>query len=145
MDEWIWYFAYGSNMKEARLTGRDVRLQAHKIGYINNYTFRYNKIGIDDTAKGNIISREGHRVWGVFFRVPAEDYLHLHLTYEKGYRQLEVEGISNRRPVPAKSFIASPENINEALLPDKGYHETVIQGAREKKLPEDYIRKLRVL
>lgn len=143
MSDQIWYFAYGSNLKESRLRDRDVRILDHKIGYIEDYAFRYNKIGVDDTGKGNIINEEGSRVWGVFFKIPEEDYRHLHEAHEVGYRQIEVEGTSGEKRVKAKSFVALPENIDNAMTPHPEYHNIVLKGAEEKKLPEDYIRFLK--
>ena len=138
--EYIWYFAYGSNLKESRLRDRDVRVVDHKIGYIEDYTFRYNKIGVDNTGKGNIIDEEGSRVWGVFFKIPEEDYEHLHKAHEVGYRQIEVEGTSGESRVKAKSFVALPENMDDAMTPHPEYHNIVLKGAEEKKLPKEYIQ-----
>lgn len=142
MPEYVWYFAYGSNMKESRLRERKVQPSEHKIGYIDHYTFRYNKIGSDKTGKGNIVSYKKSRVWGVFFRISIQDYRHLHETYEKGYDPVDVEGTSGQESIQAKSFVALPEHVNDSMRPSSGYHEIVIAGAREKELPEEYIMTL---
>jgi len=146
MNNLIWYFAYGSNMKESRLKKRKVRIFDHHVGYIVDFSFCYNKIGADNSAKGNIIPQQGDIVWGVFFKIPEEDYLHLHKTYEIGYQQFEIEGITNHhQTIPAKSFYALPENTDNKMSPNKKYYEIVLEGAREKKLPEKYIRSLKDL
>lgn len=136
----IWYFAYGSNMKESRLHKRDVPTFDHKVGHIENYAFRYNKIGVDDTGKGNIIEKQGSKTRGVFFKIHLSDYLHLHERYEVGYRQIEIEGSSNKKLIRAKSFIALPENVEDQMIPSPEYQDIVIVGAREKGLPEEYIQ-----
>jgi len=139
MSERIWYFAYGSNMKESRLLAREVKTFRHQVGYITDYAFRYNKIGIDGTGKGNIIKERGSMVRGVFFEILLEDYRHLHEKFEKGYRQIEVKGISGQEIIRAKSFMALPENMDDKMIPSPKYHDTIIAGAREKGLPEAYI------
>lgn len=138
----IWYFAYGSNMKESRLHNRDVPTFKHKVGYIENFAFRYNKIGVDNTGNGNIIEEQGSKTRGVFFKILLKDYLHLHESYEVGYRQIKIEGSSNEKLIRANSFIARPENIDDKMIPSTKYHDTVIAGTREKGLPEKYIQSI---
>ena len=139
MDDLIWYFAYGSNMKESRLEKRDVHVHDSRTGYVKDYYFHYNKIGVDDTGKGNITPEREGVVWGVFFEISLKDYRHLHYTYEVGYREIEIEGISNGELIRAKTFTALPQKIDDAMIPSDKYHDTVITGAREKSLPEEYI------
>ena len=142
MDDLTWYFAYGSNMKESRLEERDVQVHDSRTGYVRDFYFNYNKIGVDETGKGNIIPDSESVVWGVFFEISLKDYRHLHYMYEVGYREIDIEGISNGELIQAKSFTALPQKIDEAMIPSDKYHNTVITGAREKSLPEEYINSI---
>lgn len=140
MDKHTWYFAYGSNLKKSRLRKRKVTVYDHKVGYICDYSFSYSKIGVDNSGKGNICPLPESRVWGAFYHISMEDYIHLHANYEIGYRPIDVTGFCKDETIQSKSFIASPENISRNIKPSSDYYNIVIKGANEHNLPADHIQ-----
>lgn len=135
----IWYFAYGSNIKESQLKERGINPRNYKAGYINNFYLRFNKKSTDGSGKANIERKEGEKVWGVFYRISEAEYLNLHENFEKGYNQIELSGTVQDEHCLAKTFIASSQRIDDSLMPTQKYKKIIIEGAEEKRLPKEYI------
>ena len=81
------YFAYGSNLKTARLVARVPSAAALGIGWLLDYRWRCNKRGADGSAKANIEVFPGARVPGVLFEFDATGFDTLD-GYEGGYRRM---------------------------------------------------------
>lgn len=135
----IWYFAYGSNIKESQLKERRINPTEFGLGFIENYILKFNKESTDGSGKANIEEKDGYKVWGVFYKISETDYLTLHEKFEKGYDQVHLSGISENKIINSKSFMASPNRIENSLKPTEDYINTIIKGAKEKNLPIDYI------
>ncbi len=139
----ILYFAYGSNMSVRRITKRvpsaavidTARLHGHRLGF--------RKVGNDGSAKCDVehTQQQGHVVIGVLFRLLSSDKKILDRIegLGQGYEQKHVTVLTNTgNSVKAHTYYAT--TINDSLSPYHWYKEHVLAGAREHRLPADYIR-----
>ena len=65
------YFAYGSNMNQERMQGRDIRSIDVFPGWIDGYGLRFNKRSVKDEHLGcaNIIFAPQERVQGLLYQL----------------------------------------------------------------------------
>lgn len=138
----MYYFAYGSNMSEKRLTRR---IPARKLGIaaLRGYGLFFTKPSeADGSAKCDICPADSV-VYGVLYEIDPEDKPVLDrfegLGY--GYRTEAVEVEFRGEPVEALTYIAV--NMDDSLKPFSWYRQHVINGAVENGLPSDYIEGIR--
>ncbi len=134
------YFAYGSNLKKEQMNERDVVIYKSHKGFIKNYKLEFNKKSIDGSSKANITKSEGEIVWGICFELDKEGFENLR-KFEKGYDEQEVTVYDENQEIlfTAKTFLS---NKICDKLPTKVYLDKIIEGAKQQKLPEDYIKKV---
>ena len=143
----IHIFAYGSNLRTARLKARVPSAEPIAVGHVKQRQLVFHKRSEDGSAKADArwTGVEHHRVWGVVFRIAAaekpilDEYEFLGI----GYDETEVNVIHETGVLNAWLYQARDEAIDESLLPYDWYHEFVVQGAREHRLPDDYITRLK--
>lgn len=131
----ILYFAYGSNMSTVRLQQRIA--DAHPLGaaVLKNYVFRCNKKSSSGSNKGNIAPQNGETTWGVLFELPTNQIANLD-KIEKGYKRIKVNVSIGGQAVECETYLSMEISTD---LPTKSYMDFIIEGAREHKLPQDYI------
>jgi len=131
------YFAYGSNMLVQRLQQRVCSAVDHGTAWLEDYAWCCNKLGMDGTAKANLVSQPGARVFGVLYSIHPDDWALLD-RIEGGYKRLEFDVCSTDTVHKAWGYIST-------LLTDKeaksAYLEYILQGAQEHHLPQEYIEK----
>lgn len=140
-----WYFAYGSNLNTAQMANRTsplIRREARQAR-LDGYRLAFNKKGRDGTGKANIVPDPAGTVWGVVYLMTPED-----LSKMDEYEGV-AEGHYHRKTVrvrvndgvelDAVTYVASSAFVNDSLRPNYDYLQTILKGAREHKLPEDYI------
>lgn len=141
----VWYFAYGSTMHTPILAGRGVKIISKEPGYLENYRINFNKKAIDGTAKATIVAAEGERIYGLLYKVSAQELDKLN----------NIEGASSghyvRQSLPvcstngeifmAEVYVATPKHIDAegVLKPSSRYIQTLITAALENKLDAHYI------
>jgi gamma-glutamylcyclotransferase (GGCT)/AIG2-like uncharacterized protein YtfP len=136
------YFAYGSNMKTARLRERLPSVRALGIARLEERRLLVKKRGADGTAKANLVPSRGGVVWGVLFEIATRDWSRLD-RHEQGY-------------VRTRVLVQSPSDYTcEAItyvsnrpidaVPFDWYRALLIEGAREHGLPDDYVARLEAL
>ncbi|MDQ3749528.1 MAG: gamma-glutamylcyclotransferase [Acidobacteriota bacterium] len=118
---------------------RKVSYNSHK-GFIKNYKLEFNKKSIDGSGKANITESECEIVWGVCYELDVAGFENLR-NHEKGYEELEiiVHDENQENLFSAKTFIS---NKTCDKLPTKDYLNKIIEGAKQHKLPEEYIKKI---
>ncbi len=138
------YFAYGSNMAEARLQRRIpsasrigvARLFGHQLTFHNASTK-------DGSAKCDALRTENpaQLIFGVLYRMdPAEkDILDRYEGLGVEYRD-EVVPVVFEDGEQNEALIYYATNIEPTLYPYHWYKEHVVRGARENGFPEGYIR-----
>ncbi len=138
------YFAYGSNMSWEELRSwcpnaefvTIARLPDHRLDF-TRYS-RRRRGGVAD-----VIPSKGDDVWGVVYDIPSDELPALD----------RKEGVPNAYQRQDVSVIVQSEERAETLTytvvqkvpterPSQAYIDLILKGAREWKLPAEYVRKL---
>jgi gamma-glutamylcyclotransferase len=134
-------FAYGSNMASsemeawcpehrflgpARLDGFKVELRRRSIRWRG--------------GAADIVAAPGESVWGALYELADGELDRLDRKEGEGfaYRQVEVELADGRRAVAYEVIDKEPREV--PCTPE--YAELVLAGARERGLPEEWVREL---
>lgn len=147
------YFAYGSNLLQQRIQLLNPSAKRYGIGKLIDYQLNFN--GFTKRWKGapaTIVPKSGSSVWGALWELDMEHMASLDEqegVTSKVYfpKQVDVElidgTVKNCRVYQLCDNAAAIDNIcdlPENQKPSKVYLKTIILGARESKLPEDYMR-----
>ncbi|ALM53098.1 gamma-glutamylcyclotransferase family protein [Halomonas huangheensis] len=139
-----WYFAYGSNMNEARVHARIGAVRRAVPGVLEGYCLSFNKASqVAGVAHANVVPCVGQRVEGALFELNAEDQI-LAMDPFEGY---PVEYNRHWLPinvdtdvVSAWVYIATAGRVADALKPAREYLDHLLAG--EAFLSSDYHRQL---
>lgn len=138
------YFAYGSNLLSARLQARTPSARVAGRAVLSRFALRWHKIGADDTGKCDVVftDRPGDFVHGVAWLIRRADLKHLDRVEElgTGYYACNVPIQLGGRRRLARTYRAIPTDPD--LKPLDWYKRFVVHGAREHKLPEQYVARL---
>ena len=140
----MYYFAYGSNMSQKRLTRR---IPAEKLGVA---TLRAHRLAFtkpseaDGSAKCDICPSENGKdmVYGVLYRID-EKHKPVLDRYEGlgyGYTSEKITVTFNGEETEAITYRAV--NRNDSLKPFEWYKEHVLRGARENEMPSHYVESI---
>lgn len=127
-----WYFAYGSNMNEARVTARIGDTQRVLAGVLRDYGLRFNKASkVPGIAHANVVSVLGECVEGALFELshpqqihdmdPFEGYPH-----EYGRELLPIH--TSEGVMEAWVYIGAQNRLAEMLKPAREYLEHLLAG-----------------
>jgi gamma-glutamylcyclotransferase (GGCT)/AIG2-like uncharacterized protein YtfP len=138
------YFAYGSNMSQARMRYRVPRRQFHGVARLAGFRLRFHKRSTDGSAKCNVVPTKvgTDNVFGVVFEIPMEGKTNLdraeglgHGYHEKNLTVLTSDGSK----IEVYTYIADASAVDSTLKPYSWYKDFVLTGATENRLPQDYI------
>lgn len=129
------YFAYGSNMLAQRLQQRVCSAVDQGSAWLDGYLWRCNKLGMDGTAKANLIDKPGARVFGVLYSIHPGDWPLLD-QIEGGYQRFEVDVYYAGRTHKAWTYMSTLFTEKAA---EHTYLDYIIRGAEEHRLPQEYI------
>ncbi|MEJ7779111.1 MAG: gamma-glutamylcyclotransferase [Daejeonella sp.] len=133
----FYYFAYASNLKISILEERiGDKIQNCLPGRLPDYGFRFNRRNSDGSARANIVVSESEDVYGLVCRVDQK-YKDKLLKTEPGYLLISVAVETEQGDVNAFTFIS--ESDDEGIYPTKQYLNSILEGAREQGLPEEYV------
>ena len=151
------YFAYGSNMHTPHLLQQVPDATVLGIAKLKGYQLFFHKLGQEDgSGKCNIIPvRHGScEVYGVLYDIPPRSRYILDKAEKLGYGHQDMtlkvtpllphtQGyLESPEGVFAFTYIAHSGQVRDNLMPFTWYKNTVLLGAREHHLPEEYIREL---
>lgn len=133
----FYYFAYASNLKLSILEERiGDKIKNYFPGRLQDYGFRFNRRNPDGSARANIVVSESEDVYGLVCQLDQK-YKDKLLKTEPGYLLISAAVETERGEVPAFTFIS--ESDDEGIYPAKEYLSSILEGAREQHLPEEYI------
>ena len=148
------YFAYGSNMRSARLAQRIGRARAIGAVHVSGWSLRFDKPGRDGTGKANLVEAPGVQAWGVAYAVPQGAWPRLD-RFEPGYRREQFRLVaSDGRTLdalaylypsspPAREALPSSADGLSTLSPSPEYLAHLLDGAREHGLPDHWLETIR--
>lgn len=136
----IYYFAFGSNLKQSRLEERVGKVIALGRAELPGWDRAMNHLGGDDTYKANIVPRSDRSVWGALYELTEEQIDKLD-PYEPGYRRIRVEPVlDDGRRLVAYTYVS--HTLSAAGPASTEYRQYMINGAREHGLPEEIVTQL---
>ncbi len=136
-DDQFYYFAYASNLKVSLLAQRTGdTLHNYLQGRLPDYGFRFNRRNTDGSARANIIESESEDVFGAVYQIDQK-YRDLLLNSEPGYSIINVSVETEQGNIEAFTFISGEDQ--EDIYPAKEYLDSILEGAREHSLPEEYV------
>ncbi|ABU60262.1 gamma-glutamylcyclotransferase family protein [Roseiflexus castenholzii] len=149
MDQW--YFAYGSNLSKEQMEERIGSSREARVAWLTGYRLVFNKRSKKDgTGKANIVPAAGATVWGVVYRCSYDDLQKMDKCegVKGGHYQrhaIRVQ-LDSGEELDAVTYVAGERFLAaESLKPSTEYLETIITGARQHRLPDDYIRSIEAL
>ncbi|EHY54824.1 Gamma-glutamyl cyclotransferase gliK [Exophiala dermatitidis] len=161
----IWYFGYGSNIRSASMTKREITpLQAQAV-VVPSYILTFDIFGIPCAEPAfasiatyqDIEETQQHTqvppVHGVAYLLTRDDYRRLVLSEGSGvgYDEIQVEAfpIANTDYTPGKGIMVHTLKAKYPFRPNRApsvrYMSLLIEGATENGLPESYIQYLKSL
>ncbi len=138
-----WYFAYGSNLDTAKMVNRTGPIREARRARLAGYRLAFNKKSLDGTGKANIVSDPAGTVWGVVY-LTAPEALSILDKYEGvagGHYQRKAVHVrvDDNGEIEAVTYVAGSAFVDDSLSPSCDYLQTILSGAREHKLPDEYI------
>lgn len=137
MSRSIPYFAYGSNMSRLRLEARIGSVVVLGGWRAEGFVHRFNKLGADGTAKGNIVPAPGSVVHGVLFGLLPPQLESLR-RYEGGYLERPIGVVRGEEALRAITFVACAPR-DELPPPSDEYLAHYRRGAAQHGLPKEYL------
>jgi gamma-glutamylcyclotransferase len=140
-------FAYGSNMCTQRMRSRVSTARPVQIGYVSQRKLEFRKRSVDGSAKADAASTASpnDRVWGVVYELHQHQkpVLDQHEFLGVGYDEEVVDVVHENGMVRAWIYVARRSAIDPSLLPYSWYHDFMIHGACQHRLPDHYVDHLR--
>jgi cation transport regulator ChaC len=141
--DWLDYFAYGSNMSRRRLAARVPSIHWSGRAWLVDYRLVFHKVGRDGSGKCDVLPHAGARVYGVLYRLPAvhRPRLDRHEDLGRGYALHWVD-VEREGSPPIRAFTYRALIHDAQLRPYPWYLQHVLQGALENRLPRAYIEQI---
>ena len=134
------YFAYGSNLKSARMRARVSSSIFVARARVPTGRLSLDKRGNDGSGKANLTRTGGDGVWGVIYRIDAEHWQHLDAC-EPGYDRVPVDLLTETgEAVTAHTYVS--RILTDSPIPFDWYKRLLVEGAREHALPPAWIARL---
>ena len=134
------YFAYGSNLLPQRLAARVAIAADLGRHVLPGHRLRFHKRGRDGSGKGDLATTQDAAdcVHGAIYRLDATAMEQLHRIegVGAGYRVTEV--VPAGAPV-CLCYVAESSAIDPALQPFDWYLALILEGARQRGCPADYL------
>ncbi|GAA0374420.1 hypothetical protein GCM10009092_43300 [Bowmanella denitrificans] len=133
------YFAYGSNMSQARIAARIPSACKLLAAELMGFVLRFDKPGQDGSGKGNVwrTGDPSDSVWGVVYQMDTAAIPTLDSIEGDGYIRRTVAVYLDDIRLEAQTYIAQHTQAN--LKPFTWYKNHVLTGARESQLPSEHI------
>ncbi len=142
-----WYFAYGSNMQRATLSGRrgiaPTRALAVRVPGWRVVFDKPSLLGLPE-AYANLVADAAATAFGVAFHITDDELAHVELTEGvaiDNYRRVEVavEPLAVVPDAPTRAYSLSSDRRDPTRRPSTRYLGIVLDGAREHGLPPHWI------
>jgi gamma-glutamylcyclotransferase (GGCT)/AIG2-like uncharacterized protein YtfP len=136
------YFAYGSNLKLARMHERVPSAEVLGSARLRDFRLACDKLGADGSGKANLHPDAGGVVWGAVYRLAATGWPALDAC-EVGYARIRVCVQLGDRPLDVWTYRS--ERLTDDPVAHAWYRRLILEGADEHRLPVEYQRLLAAL
>lgn len=137
------YLAYGSNLYTKRLKGRVPSAVKIKEVELPNYQLCFHKKGGDKSAKCNIREVNNSSIYGIIYRLDAEEKADLDRIEGKGYDVDYLQIDTENGSMEVFTYLAAENYIDDSLKPYSWYKAIVMAGAEEHGFPPEYIHRIK--
>jgi gamma-glutamylcyclotransferase len=146
VDQFPWYFAYGSNMSGAIFVERrGMRPSAATWGWVDGYRLGFDlPVGPGERGVANIVCQPGARTCGVVYRISLDEAERLDRSegVPAGfYRRIEV-AVCTPSHEGLVAFTYQSSYASPGRKPSPRYLGLLLDGAREHGLPAEYVSQL---
>ncbi len=151
LPEELYYFSYGPNMSSARMKERSSSARMVTVARLADYRIAF--FGHSrrwDGAQATVIREPGPGVWGVVYELACTDLERL-----DAWQDVRMDGTGTyfHYPVRVKgedglvytALMYEKDTLGKPEKPSTPYLDFIVQGAREKHLPAEYIRELQAI
>lgn len=113
-------------MHPERMRDRLPSARFHSIGYIEGYQLKFNKRGMDESAKCNAHPSKDpqDQLWGILYEMSLEEKAQLEI-YEEGYDVIQVTYCDGAEAHRAFTYSANFDWIDDGLKPFDWYFQYV--------------------
>lgn len=138
----IYYFGYGSNMSSDMMQAWCPKHRLIGAGRLIGRQLAFTRFSQKwGAGVADIVETENSSVWGALYEISASDLESLDVKEGNGsyYQRIECDVLLDNQSYHAFTYVV----INKALdgIPTSvAYRDTMLTGARELALPEDYIQ-----
>lgn len=143
----VWYFAYGSNMHDSVFQERRaMRPKEWRAGRVSGFRLQFNLDGrpLGKAAPANICHDPSAEVWGVLYKITAQEMLRLNLSEGipgKRYRPIWLSAeAEDGMLITAFTYVA--EGNEKDGRPSLRYISLLRDGARSHGLPDHWVEHL---
>lgn len=140
------YFAYGSNLLQARLAARTPSARFLTNAVLPQHRLAFHKAGSDDSAKCDAFFTGDDRdqTHGVVYALSAADKTVLDAIEGVGcgYEIKEVTVHTTQGALTVFTYVAQAAYLDATQQPFAWYHQFVLLGARQRGLPASVITAL---
>lgn len=137
-------FAYGSNIHSSRIQERCPSARALGVAELHGHELKWHKRSKDGSGKCDVVQTkdESRIVYGVLYEIAESEKSALDKAegLGNGYEEKKVQVVFEGKPRTATLYAAT--NTESSLKPYTWYKAFVVAGAKEHKLPSEYIRQL---
>jgi hypothetical protein len=151
VSDFVWYFAYGSNMQPATFRGRRGIEPVETVpARLDGWRLVVDKPPLVPVghSMANVIAEPGTAVYGVAYAITAEDLAHVDLTEGVAignYTRIAVEVVPLARAGVLSAYTLTSERRDPALRPSDRYMGLLVEGAEVHGLPAEYLAWLRTI
>lgn len=157
------YFAYGSNMQWERIKERCPLVKFMHRALLPDYRLTFPRYSQNNRCwTASVEQAEGQYVWGVVYEIQEHDVSSLN--QQEGYRpnrrndrnayiplqcEVFIDGL-RYKPLAVMTYITNqeghpPPQRRTRKAPSKVYKARLVDGARQWRLPETYIKQLEAI
>ena len=137
-------------MCTGRLRRRVPSASPLRIARLTGHLFDFHKRSSDDSGKGNALETGSPAdvVWGVIFEIDSQEKPILDDAegLGHGYQEVQVrvnDEAGNQHQV--SMYVAASDSFDDSLRPYSWYKRFVVEGARQHRVPVDYIARIEAM
>jgi len=143
-DETLWYFAYGSNLHDAIFRERrGICAREVRRGRLDGFRLRFNlPVGPGERGVANVEPAAGTWIFGALYLLTPSDCERLDRSegvHVGAYRRIAVDVRLDDGGTCA-AFTYCSDRTHDARKPSARYLGLVVEGARQRGLPPEYVR-----
>ena len=136
------YFAYGSNLRAARLRERVPSAVPRGVARLDGFRLTLDKRGADGSAKANLAPAARERVFGVVYALDARHWPDLDRC-EPGYERFEARVDQDGARIAVQTYRSAL--VTDDPVAHAWYKHLIVEGAREHGLPAEWVALLEAL